>query len=199
VQQVSRIAKQNVELLQRLFELFSERDVDVDAVLELVGPDVVWEVRSDIPDAGIYRGHEGFRRLHASFDVVDETWYRPLEYITTGNQVVVPLRWGGLGSGSRASFTARGGDVGIHTARRQDPARQGIRDQGRGARSRGAAEVERAHCAARATTPAAKAVPSSFTATRSIANPASSSMSPTSVPCWRGWSGAVHPGAWLNR
>jgi ketosteroid isomerase-like protein len=108
VQQVSRIAKQNVELLQRLFELFSERDVDVNAVLELVGPDLVWEVRSDIPDAGIYRGHEGFRRLHASFDVVDETWYRPLEYITTGNQVVVPLRWGGLGSGSRAAFTARG-------------------------------------------------------------------------------------------
>ena len=100
--------QENVELLRRLFELFSERELDVNAVLELVGPDIVWEVRSDFPDAGIYTGHEGFRRLHAAFDeVVDETWYQPLEYIPTGNQVVVPLRWGGLGLGSRAAFAAR--------------------------------------------------------------------------------------------
>jgi uncharacterized protein len=105
---VSRISEQNVELLHRLFELFSEREVDLDAILELIGPDVVWEVRSDFPDAGVYRGHEGFRRLNAAFDeVVDETWYRPLEYIPAGDQVVVPLRWGGLGSGSRAAFAAR--------------------------------------------------------------------------------------------
>lgn len=95
-------------LLGRLFELFSEREVDLDAILELLGPDVVWEVRTDFPDAGIYRGHEGFRRLHAAFEeVVDETWYRPLEYIPAGDQVVVPLRWGGLGLGSRAAFAAR--------------------------------------------------------------------------------------------
>jgi ketosteroid isomerase-like protein len=56
----------------------------------------------------IYTGHEGFRRLHEAFgEVVDQTWYRPREYIATGNQVVVPLRWGGLGLGSRAAFTAR--------------------------------------------------------------------------------------------
>jgi ketosteroid isomerase-like protein len=103
-----RVSKQNVELLRRLFELFSEREVDLDAVLELVGPDVVWEVRSEFPDAGIYTGHEGMRRLNAAFnEVVDETWYRPLEYIPAGDQVVVPLRWGGLGLGSRAAFAAR--------------------------------------------------------------------------------------------
>jgi ketosteroid isomerase-like protein len=91
-----------------LFDLFSERDMDLNAVLELVGPDVVWEVRSDFPDAGTYTGHEGFLRLRAAFDeVVDETWYRPLEYIPSGDQVVVPLRWGGLGLGSRAAFAAR--------------------------------------------------------------------------------------------
>jgi ketosteroid isomerase-like protein len=105
---VSRVSKQNVELLRRLFELFSERELDLEAALELIDPDVVWEVRSDFPDAGIYRGHEGFRRLNAAFaEVVDETWYRPLEYIPTGDQVVVPLRWGGLGLGSRAAFAAR--------------------------------------------------------------------------------------------
>jgi ketosteroid isomerase-like protein len=102
------MSNENVEVLRRLFELFSEREVDVNAVLELVSPDVVWEVRSDFPDAAIYTGHEGFRRLHAAFgEVVDQTWYRPREYVATGNQVVVPLRWGGLGLGSRAAFTAR--------------------------------------------------------------------------------------------
>ena len=102
------MSQENVELLRRLFELFSEREVDLKAVLELVGPDIVWEIRSDFPDAGIYTGHEGFRQLHATFDeVVDETWYLPLEFIPTGNQVVVPLRWGGLGFGSRAAFAAR--------------------------------------------------------------------------------------------
>jgi ketosteroid isomerase-like protein len=102
------MSQQNLELVRRLFELFSEREVDLNAVLELVGPDIVWEVRSDFPDAGTYTGHEGLRRLNAAFDeVVDETWYRPLEYIPTGNQVVVPLRWGGVGLGSRAGFAAR--------------------------------------------------------------------------------------------
>jgi ketosteroid isomerase-like protein len=102
------MSQQNVEVLRRLFELFSEREVDLNAILELVGPDIVWEVRSDFPDAGVYRGHEGVRRLHAAFEeVVDETWYRPLEYIPAGDQVVVPLRWGGLGLGSRAAFAAR--------------------------------------------------------------------------------------------
>ena len=72
------MSQENVELLRHLFELFSEREVDVNAVLELVAPDIVWEVRSDFSDTAIYTGREGFRRLHAAFDeVVDETWYLP--------------------------------------------------------------------------------------------------------------------------
>jgi ketosteroid isomerase-like protein len=102
------MSQETVEPLRRLFELFSKRDMDWDAIFELVGPDVVWEVRSDFPDAGIYRGYEGMRRLSAAFDeAVGETWYRPLEYIHTGGQVVVPLRWGGVGMGSGAAFAER--------------------------------------------------------------------------------------------
>ena len=96
------------ELLRRIFGLFSERDLDWDALFELVGPDIVWEVRSDFPDAGIYRGYEGVRRLSAAFDeAVEQTWYLPLEYIHIGSHVVVPLRWGGLGIGSGAAFAER--------------------------------------------------------------------------------------------
>jgi hypothetical protein len=60
------------ELLRRMLELLSERDLDWDAIFELVGPNVVWEVRSDFPDAGIYTGYEGMRRLSAAFDDVVE-------------------------------------------------------------------------------------------------------------------------------
>ena len=116
------MSQESVELLDRMFALFSERNMDWDAVSELVAPDIVWEVRSDFPDTGIYRGYEGMRRLSAAFDeVVEKTWYRPLEYIhtpsasvfgywpemDTGGHVVVPLRWGGLGIGSGAAFAER--------------------------------------------------------------------------------------------
>jgi ketosteroid isomerase-like protein len=97
-----------IEVLRRLFELFSERTLDWDAVFELVDPSIVWEVRSDFPDAGIYTGYEGMRRLSATFDeVVEGTCYLPLEYIHVGSHVVVPLRWGGLGIGSGATFAER--------------------------------------------------------------------------------------------
>jgi ketosteroid isomerase-like protein len=103
------MSQESVELLGRLFALFSsEEDLDWDALSDLVAPDIVWEVRSDFPDAGIYRGYAGMRRLSTAFDeVVEKTWYRPLEYIHTGGHVVVPLRWGGLGIGSGAAFAER--------------------------------------------------------------------------------------------
>jgi ketosteroid isomerase-like protein len=102
------MSRESEELLRRMFELFSERELDWDALLELVGPNIVWEVRADFPDAGIYTGYEGMRRLSAAFDeVVDETWYLPLEYIHAERHVVVPLRWGGLGIGGGATFAER--------------------------------------------------------------------------------------------
>jgi ketosteroid isomerase-like protein len=82
--------------------------MDWDAVYELVGPDIVWEVRSDFPDAGVYTGYEGLRRWSSAFDeAVEETWYQPLEFIHRGDHVVVPLRWGGRGRGSLTPFAER--------------------------------------------------------------------------------------------
>jgi ketosteroid isomerase-like protein len=102
------MSQENVELLGRMFELFSERELDWDALFELLGPDIVWEVRADFPDAGVYTGYDGIRRLSDVFDeAVGATWYRPLEYIHVGSRVVVPLRWGGLGIGSGAAFAER--------------------------------------------------------------------------------------------
>ena len=102
------MSQENVERLGRLFELFSEAELNWEAISELVDPDIVWEVRSDFPDAAVYTGYEGLRRLNDAFDdVVEETWYLPLEYIETGSHVVVPLRWGGRGKGSRTPFAER--------------------------------------------------------------------------------------------
>jgi ketosteroid isomerase-like protein len=102
------LSQESLALLRRTFELLSERDLDWEAMFEVVGPDIVWEVRSDFPDAGIYTGYDGLRRLSAAFDeVVEETWYRPLEFIPSGSHVVVPLRWGGRGIGSHAAFAER--------------------------------------------------------------------------------------------
>jgi ketosteroid isomerase-like protein len=102
------MSQRDVEVLRRMFELFSERTPDWEAIFELVDPNIVWEVRRDFPDAGIYTGYEGMRRLSAAFDeAVQETWYLPLEYLDVAGHVVVPLRWGGLGIGSGATFAER--------------------------------------------------------------------------------------------
>jgi ketosteroid isomerase-like protein len=102
------MAEENVERLSRVFELFTEPDLDWESLSEFVDPEVVWEVRSDFPDAGVYTGYDGLRRLSDSFDdVVEQTWYRPSEFIQTENHVVVPLRWGGRGKGGQTPFAER--------------------------------------------------------------------------------------------
>ena len=102
------MAPEHEQRLSRLFELMSEREMDWEALREVVNPDIVWEVRSDFPDLGVYTGYDGLRQLSASFDdAVEQTWYRPLEFIETGSHVVVPLRWGGRGKGSQTPFAER--------------------------------------------------------------------------------------------
>jgi ketosteroid isomerase-like protein len=100
--------RDGLDVLRRLFELFCQREMDWDAVAEIVDPDIVWEVRADFPDAGVYTGVAGMRELSDAFDeAVEQTWYRPLEFIEAGDRMVVPLRWGGLGVGSGAAFAER--------------------------------------------------------------------------------------------
>jgi ketosteroid isomerase-like protein len=102
------MSEDNEQRLGRVFELLSEPKVNWDALCELLDPDIVWEVRSDFPDASVYRGYDGLRRFSDAFDdVVEQTWYRPLEYIQTGSDVVVPLRWGGRGKGGQTPFAER--------------------------------------------------------------------------------------------
>ena len=99
------MSEDNEQRLGRVFELMSQPEIDWEALHELLDPDIVWEVRSDFPDASVYTGYDGLRRWSDAFDeVVEQTWYRPLEYIQTGSHVVVPLRWGGRGKGGQTPF-----------------------------------------------------------------------------------------------
>jgi ketosteroid isomerase-like protein len=101
------MAEENVEVVRAGFEA-SQRG-GVDALLEFLAPEIEWEVRSDLPDTQVYRGHDGVRQLASRFsEVMDETWYRPEEFIAVGEHaVVVPLRWGGRGTGSGLRFEER--------------------------------------------------------------------------------------------
>jgi ketosteroid isomerase-like protein len=91
-----------LETVRAAFEA-AERKHEPEAMLDFLDPAIVWEVRSDLPDAETYTGHDGFRRLLAAFDEVLDHWYRPVEFIEVGGQVVVPLRWGGRGKFSGAA------------------------------------------------------------------------------------------------
>jgi ketosteroid isomerase-like protein len=99
--------EQIVEVVRAMFETWRERRID--AVFDLLAPGIEWEVRPDLPDSEVYKGHEGYRRLVARFaEVVEEMWYLPEEFIPVGeDKVVVPLRWGGRGKGSGVDFEER--------------------------------------------------------------------------------------------
>lgn len=79
-----------------------------DGLLPFLDPAIEWNVRGDLPDAGCYRGHAGFRKLLARFDeAFEEQGYEPLAFIEAGDRVVVPLRWWGRGRTSGATIVER--------------------------------------------------------------------------------------------
>jgi ketosteroid isomerase-like protein len=101
------MSRENVELLERCWEAVARRGPE--ALLDFADPALEWHVRQDLPDAGVYRGHQGFRALLERFDeAFEEQGYEPVEFIDAGGEVVVvPLRWWGRGRGSGATVVER--------------------------------------------------------------------------------------------
>lgn len=82
------MSQQNVDLVQRAFEVLNQRDVD--AFLELANPDVVqdWS-RAVGPQSGVYRGRaEVTRFLHSWWDAFDESVIMVDELVDAGDQLV---------------------------------------------------------------------------------------------------------------
>ena len=98
------MSQQNVQIIRAAFEAWE--GAGMVAVLDFLAPDIEWKVRVDLPDAQLYRGHEGIRELMSHFDeVMEDMWFEHQDLIPVGDdQVLAPLRWGGRGKGSGMDF-----------------------------------------------------------------------------------------------
>jgi ketosteroid isomerase-like protein len=66
---------------------------DVDAILDLLDPQVVWRTPESLPWGGTFRGHEGFRQFFAKLISQPVEPRREVQsYIDAGDRIVVQLR-----------------------------------------------------------------------------------------------------------
>jgi ketosteroid isomerase-like protein len=98
---VRRVGRSNVEVVQRMFDLFAEGGIDPS--LEVIDPDVVVEIPPDMsaePDT--YQGHEGVRRYFDGFrGMLEDVTYEPLELTPVGDDhVLAHVRLTGRGASS---------------------------------------------------------------------------------------------------
>ena len=97
------MSRENVELVKRAYEAFNTGGVD--AILEYMDPEIVWEDLDALPDAGKYRGHEAFREsVRQFYDAFGELSFTGEEFIDAGDDVVVAHRWHGSGRSSGTPF-----------------------------------------------------------------------------------------------
>ena len=94
------MSQQNVEAVKRIYEFAAEswrrrgagEDDPVEPIIDLWDPELVIEEMPEFPDSGTYRGYDGLLRWWTAwFDVYDEIRMEPQEYISAGDQVVVPV------------------------------------------------------------------------------------------------------------
>jgi steroid delta-isomerase-like uncharacterized protein len=80
----------NLEFVRHAMDAFNRRDMD--AMLALAGDDFVYDwTRSRGPNAGVYRGPEGFKEfVDEQWSMFDEFRVEAHELIPRGNHVVVP-------------------------------------------------------------------------------------------------------------
>ena len=93
------MSQENVEVVRRCYEFWTERDFS--PMADLFHPDVVVDLSRNVFNPDIYRGFDGVRRW---VDEVDEMWddfkVEPEEVITAGDAVVTASRISGQGRGS---------------------------------------------------------------------------------------------------
>jgi ketosteroid isomerase-like protein len=100
------MAQEHVEVVRAYFE--ARKTKGREGVFDFLSADVEWESRSDLPDSETYVGHDGVRVLFGRFrEVMDDMWFQPEDFISVGEKVLVPLRWGGRGRGSGVVFEER--------------------------------------------------------------------------------------------
>jgi hypothetical protein len=92
----------NVERLRRGYEAFNRGDLE--AVFELLDPEIEWVTDERVPFAGSYRGHDEIRALlRDQQEVFGQLTMEPYEFFETGDQVVAFLRQRARGQASGAA------------------------------------------------------------------------------------------------
>jgi ketosteroid isomerase-like protein len=99
------MSKQNVEIVRAGFDAFNTRGLE--GVLAFYGSDIEWRDRTDDPEAGVHRGHEGVREAFAALEEFTGFRIEPEELIDAGDYVVAPVRLTGHGRASGVPFDER--------------------------------------------------------------------------------------------
>ena len=88
------MARENVEVVRRLYAKWpTDADSELDGFLEMLAPDVVWDVSRRTFDPGVYHGQEELKSFFARLLEVWESGHiEATEFIATGDEVVVPVR-----------------------------------------------------------------------------------------------------------
>jgi ketosteroid isomerase-like protein len=99
------MARENVEIVRRLFDALALRDVT--SILSLYDPEVEWDASRAGPGevfiGGIYHGHDGLRRYFREwYEAWDNVAYSCEEVVDAGERVMSVVTNRGRGRVSRA-------------------------------------------------------------------------------------------------
>jgi hypothetical protein len=94
------MSRENVELVREFLGLFAAGDRR--SWRQYFAPEAVWDTsQSQLPAAGVYRGHEGVEQFFADWLAIwDDYAMENDEFIDAGDSVVVVFRQRGRGKGS---------------------------------------------------------------------------------------------------
>ena len=100
------MSSRNVEIVRRLYRAFNEGALD--SMLEGANADVEFDASERLPDEGVIRGRDAYRRfVERTFD----TWERFVveidELLDAGDAVVARVRISGVGKSSQVTVEER--------------------------------------------------------------------------------------------
>jgi ketosteroid isomerase-like protein len=100
------MSRENVEIVRRLYQAFNQADYD--SMLAPVHPDVEFDASDRLPDEGILRGRDAYRRfLERTFDTWAQFAVEVDELVDAGDAVVALVRIVGVGKTSKVTVEER--------------------------------------------------------------------------------------------
>ena len=104
------MSQENVKVIRRCNEFWENRDESL--IVELIDPDVVYDLSRNVFNPGVHVGHDGLRRLVEQVDAMWEGFrVEPGEFSDGGEYVVCAARTTGRGRQSGVETGMRGFQV----------------------------------------------------------------------------------------